>query len=82
MKFRIRELSPGYRLEVAIAVPVPGADVVATIPGDGVPIFTSVWIPVGHPFGSVQSAKFVAEEMARAGRVVEEFDVEPVAASA
>lgn len=80
MKFRIRELSPGYRLEVCVPGLNPGE------PGneDGQTRYfvAETWIPIGHPYGSVQAAKSVAEEFARGGLVVEEFDVEPVAARA
>jgi hypothetical protein len=81
MKFRIRELTPGYRLEVC--VPTLKENVTLTDPGGANPrpfLIGLTWIPVGHPYGSIQSAKFVAEEFARGGQIVEEFDVEPTAA--
>lgn len=83
MKFRIRELTPGYRLEVA--VPTLKENVTLVEPGGANPrpfLIGLTWIPVGHPYGSEQACHAAAEHFARGGNVVEEFDVEPVAASA
>ena len=74
MKFRIRELTPGYRLEVCVPTCV-------SWPPSCAGAVAETWIPVGHPYGTKQSARLVAEEFARAGQIVEEFHVEPCAAA-
>lgn len=81
MKFRIRDLTPGFRLEVCVAAPVmfnvedpPKPDVVIVGMFSGT--FVETWVPIGHPYGTITAAKGVAEHYARGGRIVEEFDVE------
>lgn len=73
MKFRIREMAPGYRLEVAVPafISFPPEYVEAK----EMKTVVLTWIPVGHPCGSIESCKAVALQHAKAGVVIEEFDV-------